>query len=84
VSSGTVEVEQDRRLVRIEQLQDAHLRDGVYGTCHPPPHALPRQKVWAGYVSDSGDRGLGRGKPPSQMRSRRGADEPKPSRRTAY
>jgi hypothetical protein len=40
-----VEIEQERRLDRIEQLQDAHLRDGVVrnlpatfacGTFHPP------------------------------------------------
>jgi hypothetical protein len=48
-----VEVEQDRRLVRIEQLQEAHLRDGVVrnlpaafagATFHPPvaPAALLR------------------------------------------
>jgi len=28
-AGGAVEVEQDHRLVRIEQLRDAHLRDGV-------------------------------------------------------
>jgi hypothetical protein len=53
VTALTIGVEQDRRLVRIEQLQDAHLRDGVVrnlpaaiaaATFDPPvaaAHAVP-------------------------------------------